>query len=257
MRSVGRAAVALLSSRGGQQSSCSTFSVETPVGSPRPNAGSQRSTKDGVAGRTDRSLTAQSVAAPNAPAVPFSATAVCAFVAVAVPLVWRGAPLADDFNNCVAATGARAGWFPVGVVAAAGRDSTCEVSRDPGHRRRMPFAAVWRRDRGISPRSRSRSRGWREEYCVTSGSRLPGRTWAVPSGCCSRSAPRRACGQPRFTSRSVSRRPWPLCACIDASDLCGRGCECCRRAFDRTSDSAAARCRLGHHTSPADVAARH
>ena len=29
-------------------------------------------------------------------------TAVCAFVAVAVPVVWRGAPLADDFNNCVA-----------------------------------------------------------------------------------------------------------------------------------------------------------
>jgi hypothetical protein len=29
------------------------------------------------------------------------ASAVCAFVAVAVPLIIRGAPLADDFNNCV------------------------------------------------------------------------------------------------------------------------------------------------------------
>jgi hypothetical protein len=28
--------------------------------------------------------------------------AVFAFVAIAIPLVWRGAPLADDFNNCVA-----------------------------------------------------------------------------------------------------------------------------------------------------------
>ena len=27
-----------------------------------------------------------------------------AFVAIAIPLVWRGAPLADDFNNCVAPT---------------------------------------------------------------------------------------------------------------------------------------------------------
>ena len=25
-----------------------------------------------------------------------------AFVAIAIPVVWRGAPLADDFNNCVA-----------------------------------------------------------------------------------------------------------------------------------------------------------
>jgi hypothetical protein len=33
------------------------------------------------------------------------ASAVCAFVGVAVPLVIRGAPLADDFNNCVGA-----GW---------------------------------------------------------------------------------------------------------------------------------------------------
>jgi hypothetical protein len=30
------------------------------------------------------------------------ATAACAFVAIAVPLVCRGAPLADDFNNCIA-----------------------------------------------------------------------------------------------------------------------------------------------------------
>ena len=30
------------------------------------------------------------------------ASAVCAFVGIAVPLVIRGAPLADDFNNCVA-----------------------------------------------------------------------------------------------------------------------------------------------------------
>src|SRR4030095_751050 len=29
------------------------------------------------------------------------AAAVCAFVGIAVPLVIRGAPLADDFNNCV------------------------------------------------------------------------------------------------------------------------------------------------------------
>src|SRR6476661_10814492 len=29
------------------------------------------------------------------------ASAVCAFVGVAVPLIIRGAPLADDFNNCV------------------------------------------------------------------------------------------------------------------------------------------------------------
>jgi hypothetical protein len=30
--------------------------------------------------------------------------AAVAFVAIAMPLVWRGAPLADDFNNCVAPT---------------------------------------------------------------------------------------------------------------------------------------------------------
>jgi hypothetical protein len=29
-------------------------------------------------------------------------TAVVAFVAIALPVVWRGAPLADDFNNCIA-----------------------------------------------------------------------------------------------------------------------------------------------------------
>ena len=32
------------------------------------------------------------------------AVAVVAFVAIASPLIWRGAPLADDFNNCVAPT---------------------------------------------------------------------------------------------------------------------------------------------------------
>ena len=37
--------------------------------------------------------------------------AVLAFVAVAVPLVWRGAPLADDFNNCVAPTELGLGGF--------------------------------------------------------------------------------------------------------------------------------------------------
>jgi hypothetical protein len=30
--------------------------------------------------------------------------AAVAFVAIAIPLVWRGAPLADDFNNCIAPT---------------------------------------------------------------------------------------------------------------------------------------------------------
>jgi hypothetical protein len=30
--------------------------------------------------------------------------AAVAFVAIAIPVVWRGAPLADDFNNCVAPT---------------------------------------------------------------------------------------------------------------------------------------------------------
>jgi hypothetical protein len=30
--------------------------------------------------------------------------ATVAFVAIAIPLIWRGAPLADDFNNCIAPT---------------------------------------------------------------------------------------------------------------------------------------------------------
>ena len=34
-----------------------------------------------------------------------------AFVAIAIPLVWRGAPLADDFNNCVAPTELGLGGF--------------------------------------------------------------------------------------------------------------------------------------------------
>lgn len=33
------------------------------------------------------------------------------FIALAVPLLWRGAPLADDFNNCVAATELGLGGF--------------------------------------------------------------------------------------------------------------------------------------------------
>lgn len=37
--------------------------------------------------------------------------AVVAFVAIASPLVWRGAPLADDFNNCVAPTELGLGGF--------------------------------------------------------------------------------------------------------------------------------------------------
>ena len=45
-------------------------------------------------------MTPQPVAQRSGRAV--LATAVCALVAVAVPLVWRGAPLADDFNNCIA-----------------------------------------------------------------------------------------------------------------------------------------------------------
>ena len=28
--------------------------------------------------------------------------AIVAFILIAIPLVWRGAPVADDFNNCVA-----------------------------------------------------------------------------------------------------------------------------------------------------------
>ena len=37
--------------------------------------------------------------------------AVLAFIALAIPLVWRGAPLADDFNNCVAPTELGLGGF--------------------------------------------------------------------------------------------------------------------------------------------------
>jgi hypothetical protein len=39
------------------------------------------------------------------------ASAVCAFVGIAVPLVVRGAPLADDFNNCVAPVEMGVGGF--------------------------------------------------------------------------------------------------------------------------------------------------
>ena len=48
-------------------------------------------------------MTAQPVAAAERDGRAVFGTAVCAFVAIAMPLVWRGAPLADDFNNCVAA----------------------------------------------------------------------------------------------------------------------------------------------------------
>jgi len=41
------------------------------------------------------------------------ASAVCAFVGIAVPLVIRGAPLADDFNNCVAPVELGFGGFMV------------------------------------------------------------------------------------------------------------------------------------------------
>ena len=36
------------------------------------------------------------------PAASILCIAILAFVAIAAPVVWRGAPLADDFNNCVA-----------------------------------------------------------------------------------------------------------------------------------------------------------
>jgi hypothetical protein len=39
------------------------------------------------------------------------AGAVLGFVGVAVPLIWRGAPLADDFNNCVASANLGLGGF--------------------------------------------------------------------------------------------------------------------------------------------------
>src|SRR4029078_6505593 len=48
--------------------------------------------------------------------------AVVAFVAIAIPVVWRGAPLADDFNNCVAPTElgldgfVAASWQPLGAI---------------------------------------------------------------------------------------------------------------------------------------------
>ena len=48
--------------------------------------------------------------------------AVVAFVAIAIPLVWRGAPLADDFNNCIAPTElgldgfVRASWQQLGAI---------------------------------------------------------------------------------------------------------------------------------------------
>ena len=47
-------------------------------------------------------MTRESVAAAERVARGVFGTAVCAFVAIAIPVVWRGAPLADDFNNCVA-----------------------------------------------------------------------------------------------------------------------------------------------------------
>ena len=47
-------------------------------------------------------MTRQSVAAAERVGRAVLITAMCAFLAIAVPLVWRGAPLADDFNNCVA-----------------------------------------------------------------------------------------------------------------------------------------------------------
>ena len=39
------------------------------------------------------------------------AVAVAAFVLIAIPVVWRGAPLADDFNNCVAPVEMGVGGF--------------------------------------------------------------------------------------------------------------------------------------------------
>jgi hypothetical protein len=50
------------------------------------------------------------------------ATAVIAFIGIALPLVWRGAPVADDFNNCMASADLgvggfiRASWQQLGAI---------------------------------------------------------------------------------------------------------------------------------------------
>ena len=85
---------------------CSTCSVETQAGSRRRNDGSAFA--GALRRASGRSVTHESVDTAESVARGVLGTVVFAFVAIAVPLVWRGAPLADDFNNCVAATGARA-----------------------------------------------------------------------------------------------------------------------------------------------------
>ena len=68
----------------------------------------------------------------------FGAAAI-AFIGIAIPLIWRGAPLADDFNNCLAPAELglggfiRASWQQLGAIRPGGQDAATWCR--PVHRR--------------------------------------------------------------------------------------------------------------------------
>jgi hypothetical protein len=73
------------------------------------------------------------------------AAAVLAFVAIAIPVVWRGAPLADDFNNCVASMELGVGgfmaasWRQLGAIRPA---RFLEIVLTAGVCRTLPFGVA-------------------------------------------------------------------------------------------------------------------
>ena len=73
------------------------------------------------------------------------AAVVLAFVGIAIPVVWRGAPVADDFNNCVAAgelgVGGfiRASWNQLGAIRPA---RILEILLTASVCRRLPFGVA-------------------------------------------------------------------------------------------------------------------
>ena len=200
VRSVGRAAIALLHPAVGSES------IVRPAGSrPRLDCGGGTLAR-GVRGRRSRRTSgpildpANPLLRPNAPVVLFSQR--LSARSSRSPFRSCGAALPSPTTSTTASPHWSSGsagfmtasWQQLGAIRPA---RFLEILLTAGVCRSLPFgvaiavsAAAHARRRLVGPGTPARPRH----------SRLLGRTLAAPSGCSSRSEPRRDCGPPRFTS---------------------------------------------------------
>ena len=222
------------------------------VGGGRPGVAGRAVAAGGPGGVPCAGAPTPVTTAPRAwPAVLFAAAV---FVLLCLPVVIRGAPLADDFHNCVEPTRAGLDTFVAASTERLGAVRPArfvEILLTTGVCQHLPFGVRHRRParpHAAGGRAAAR-RSW-----GTSGPRRRGRPPARCSGWPSRSAPRRPCGRRPCTSRSGSRWRWPPSSCTAGAATAGRRRRCSAPACRPSRSSSPCRWPCGSPPRPSGAA---